>query len=136
MTSNHQFTALYKWRSPTRSSFIRLLVLVFLSNAIFPSLVGATLSSSADANVGKVLLCTSNGYQWVDIGSEDSFDDSTPHCIFCLAAQDETDFIDGQSAFVFPLWILDFTENSILDYFASQSPYALARLRAPPVNSL
>jgi len=75
-----------------------LIILAFLFNALTPLVA----SAHADRQVGgKVLLCTSLGYRWVDLDDQNRSEVSKPHCVFCFGHDsDDIDTLSQQGAIV------------------------------------
>jgi hypothetical protein len=103
--------------------------------------------ANADSNAGKVLLCTSNGYQWVSIETFDyngSSDFANPsdkstgsethlnHCVFCLNADDDFDALVSS----FQLSISDDISEIRQGYGLTEhiQPAPIPRALSPPLS--
>ncbi|RBP51344.1 hypothetical protein [Arenicella xantha] len=69
------------------------LLICLIGNLLLPSLVAANESLSETPT--RVLLCTSQGYQWVELESAQvpSSEDSSQHCIYCVLSNDDTPYV-------------------------------------------
>ena len=88
---------------------------LYIVNTLIICLIGSLLipvAMSASATSNKVLLCTSQGYQWVSIDKQGSPKEQVKHCAVCFLSDQSDDIL--------------FSYNSCL-----QSVYAEFRYIAP-----
>lgn len=111
------------------SLIARCVLVVFLCNALFSAVASAALNNQAGS---KVLLCTSNGYQWVAVGSEQPDTKPGAHCVFCLNLDDDDEpFSSDTLAAIHSIsWAPDarLYKPDVINAHA----YSLAFPRAPP----
>ena len=115
---------------------IYLLTLALLFNAVAPVLAYA---GSADSASNKVLLCTSQGYQWVMLDEQIDQNSTAPqtsakHCVLCIGGDNVADSsllisVDFNQVFFsqHPLSLIDQYPH-LQSLFIAQ----LAHSRAPP----
>jgi hypothetical protein len=72
---------------PRRVTIVNLLVLAMLFNTA----AAAALNSSGSQ---RTLLCTSSGYQWVDVGTDQGAQAPAGHCVFCLNSGDDEALVE------------------------------------------
>ena len=118
-------------------SILYLLILAFSFNAVAPAFA---YSSIGDTPNNRVLLCTSQGYQWVTlderIEQNTSSETSTSHCVLCIGGDNVADSalltsLDFNYLFASaePLELTDHYPR-LQSLFIAQ----LADTRAPPQN--
>lgn len=66
---------------PTRADVVWLILLSMLCNAILPLPVNAAPYNLGTATPNQVLMCTSKGYQWVDVSSLTETKINSTHCL-------------------------------------------------------
>ncbi len=120
---------------PTRTDIVWLVLLSMLCNAVLPLPVNAapyTLGTATSATPNQVLMCTSRGYQWVDVSSLTETKIDSAHCLLCLS-------IDHHSVAILPNHTIALLQQSqqfqaitALADFPSANP-KLPRVRAPPI---
>ena len=115
-------------RSRNRALLVYLLINTLVSGSVIPLMAGA--SEVAD----RVLLCTSSGYQWVQIGGDESVAKDVRHCIYCLTGSDseEPDFI--QSALGQYIAHAESRPSPASSSAQGRRFYSNSTPRAPPVN--
>ena len=116
-------------RSLNNYPVIATLVLAFLVNAIAPVL-------AAPDNSGKVLLCSAQGYKWVNLDADGNIEkeSSAERCFLCLAADDSVDQAIIESV-TFSGFSLDRSTQKAFSQFPSFKARFLAYFphgRAPP----
>jgi len=119
-SSTHQIKTVY------------VVIFALLINAITST--GAFAALSSDGQM--VLLCTSQGYEWVKVDSDTSNSlDTTQHCKLCLFPQSDNS-VDGLvSAHSFISYDALHNQQSVFgeqSFLATQDYYFLAQGRAPP----
>lgn len=95
----------------------------------------SVLPVAASANTdSRVLICTSQGYQWVELNQSPQVQAEKEHCIFCLAAEDHDEPIASQA----DAWFLEYLPYSApalpVQGLGSRKPTSQALSRAPPVH--
>lgn len=79
-------------------------------------------------------MCTTQGYQWVEVNQEPRLDADAEHCIFCLAADTEDKLVTSQAY----AWYLDCLPEAEPGYNGQVSyslkPVSRIRSRAPPIH--
>lgn len=107
------------------------LIISLISSVLLPSLASAGESES------RVLLCTSQGYQWVTVQAAQDFvleteASDSDHCFYCLSSNGDPEHVFFR-AYSFYLPLLEEvikTERSLS--LASDYQYPFSRTRAPP----
>lgn len=111
-----------------------LFLLAWIVNSIAPSL-------AASSDPERFLLCTSQGYQWVEIESSDAKDSASgsveaKQCIFCLSPKDQ-DFGEDLLSIVISRIALTLSQADQQFYFshqfAAKAVSASYSSRAPPI---
>lgn len=80
-------------RSAIRNQVVSYILIINLIGSLFaPSVVAAIGTES------RVLLCTSQGYQWVTVKNEQEFTlkgnfQGSEHCIYCLTSNDDQEAV-------------------------------------------
>ena len=119
----------------TKNTLLNKAVAYLLIINLVSSILAPTLASAMESE-NRFLLCTSQGYQWVTIETEQEFrlsNDASEHCIYCLSSKDDQE----QAVFILnylelvPAEYLFIQNNDFVmaseDYFVTSQP------RAPPL---
>lgn len=120
---------------PTKPDIVWLVLLSMLCNAVLPLPVNAApykLGTATSATPNQVLMCTSRGYQWVDVSSLTETKIDSAHCLLCLS-------IDHHSVDILPNHTIALLQQSqqfksimaLADFPSANS--RLPHVRAPPI---
>jgi len=92
-------------------------------------------SPLSERGLNQVLLCTSQGYQWVSIDDDTTEHRTSTHCPLCLAPSDsdnENGLLSPNTTRLFSLFLSTATFRADLSFYNKLTPYFLAQGRAPP----
>lgn len=124
-----QFNIHLKRCLPNKKDIVWLLLIAMLYNALLP----ATATSSASNISNKVLMCTSSGYQWLEVGSDAADKNSTPHCPLCVSSEHDLDLLSSNQSG------LSLVNTDVLYVSAPKAQLFrntvnAPRVRAPPIS--
>jgi len=119
--------------SARRITTIYLVMFALIFNAITSSSVNASSTNG-------VLLCTTQGYKWVNVESDDNSKQQTlQHCKICLFPSSDDHFDDlvaDSGKILLPSNNSHQTSKTLPRVFRARFAYSIRQIRAPPVNSL
>lgn len=120
--------------SPMRSFYQQKLICYVLIFSLISGFFAPTLVSAL-ASETRVLICTSQGYQWVTVYEEQSLEsigsDKSAHCVYCLTSIDDVELTPVIGPYFDPKQV-----NYQLPLYSFYREHAylglLAQPRAPP----
>ena len=103
------------------------------------SLTAPALAATGDSET-RVLLCTSQGYQWVTIKTEKAADQSidstkSEHCVYCITSSDDNDLALVAHSTISLEKLEHHSSFHFFDDHAALSTYSDGLARAPPFLS-
>ncbi len=133
MAAESTHSRIYRVTQPAlsrRRAILQLCMLSLLLNGIMP--IFASGSSSFD----QVLICTSQGYRWVDLATvSDSPTSGDVRCAYCIAATDDhsLDATSAETVAVYDLRYRALLVAASIDALSGSSPAFYTLTRAPPI---
>lgn len=109
---------------------VNTLIICFIGSLLIPVAMSANFTSN------RVLLCTSQGYQWVSIDKRGSAKQQVKHCTVCFLADQSDDILFSYNSCLQSIYA-EFRHICTAPYgVASQTLERSTHARAPPASIL
>lgn len=136
MVKDYSNLALFLKRClPTRADIVWLILISMICNAALPLSVNAApynLETATSAAPKQILMCTSRGYQWVDVSTLTETKIKSAYCLMCLMVDHDLNAVLSSHSTQKIQQSHQFQAITALADFPSSHP-KIPQVRAPPI---